>query len=266
MTDLNDDNPGEIDITEIPKPDRADIAHLGAKVILSAVPHVGGSAAELFDFVVTPSITRRRDKLVQTIGTRLIALEQRGVIDIHALMNNEAFVTILLQALQIGMRNHREEKLHAIQNIVLNSAVELDPEEDLKIHFLNLIDSMTALHLVLFIYSIDPKTWVENNPSIKERLAERNPDRNPIVPIAWIFPELEGQEQFVNTIFNDLLDMNLLIAQQCLDTLYSGTSGGTPVSDFGRKFLACISPPVVLEGDEDLNIVDYWRGKIPNYG
>lgn len=251
MTDLNAVNPDEIDITEIPKPDRADNAHAGAKALFSVVPYIGGSVAELFGFIVTPSITRRRDKLIQAIGYRLVALEQKGIIDFNALRNNEAFVTILLQALQIGMRNHREEKLHALQNIVINSAIELEPDEDLKVHFLNLIDSMTALHLVLFVYWSNPKTWIDNNPDISERLRkeENNPlRRGAMVPMEWIFPELEGQKDFVNTIFEDLDGMNLIerwgSVEADLFIIGDGRGGHSlNTTDFGTKFLKYISTP-----------------------
>jgi hypothetical protein len=45
-----------------PKASMGDIAHTSTKAGLSAIPLVGGPAAEIFAAIITPPLTKRRDE------------------------------------------------------------------------------------------------------------------------------------------------------------------------------------------------------------
>lgn len=51
----------------------------------------------------------------------------------------------MLQATQVAVRSHHVEKLKSLQNAVLNSALQIHPDEDEMLMFLNYIDIFRRL-------------------------------------------------------------------------------------------------------------------------
>ena len=130
------------------KPEAGDWAHLATKAALSAIPVVGGPAAELFSAILIPPLARRRDEWLQALADGLRDLQERvRGFRVESLSNNEAFVTAVMHASQTAIRNHQREKRQALRNAVLNVAANRAPKEDVQLMFLNFIDTLTPWHL-----------------------------------------------------------------------------------------------------------------------
>jgi hypothetical protein len=132
----------------VPKPAAGDVAHAVVKGILSTVPWAGGTAAELLELVLAPPLSKRRDEWMETVAKRLQDVEA----NLNSLADDPAFVTTVLQATQIALRTHQEEKLEALRYAVVNSAIGAAPEDDLRAIFLNLVDAFTPTHLRILKY------------------------------------------------------------------------------------------------------------------
>ena len=133
------------------------MAHAVVKGALSGVPIVGGLAAELFAVVLAPPLSKRRDEWFESVAERLRAVEAK----LESLGEDPAFVTTMMHATHIAFRSHQEEKLEALRNAVVNSAIGKAPQDDLQAIFLNLIDAFTPTHLRILKYfqnrgSLDP--------------------------------------------------------------------------------------------------------------
>ncbi|HET7057475.1 MAG TPA: hypothetical protein VFI05_02010, partial [Nitrospiraceae bacterium] len=76
---------------------------------------------------------------------------------------NETFVTVAMQASQMAIRNHQKEKLRALRNAVLNSALPNPPQEDEQMIFLRLVDQLTPWHLRVLRLFNDPVEWMKEN-------------------------------------------------------------------------------------------------------
>jgi hypothetical protein len=126
-------------------PAAGDVAHALVKGALSGVPIAGGVAAELFGLMLAPPLSKRRDAWFESLAQRLKVVEAK----VGSLGENPAFVTTTLQATQIAIRTHQEEKLEALRNAVVNSAMGTAPEDDMRAVFLNLIDAFTPTHLLI---------------------------------------------------------------------------------------------------------------------
>jgi hypothetical protein len=125
----------------------------------------------LKDFVVNNLIlapaTERRDqwineylsKAVQTIA------EKATPSVIENLSTNEPFLTVVLQATSIALRNHQKEKLEALRNAVVNSVLPSSADDDIKLMFLDLVDELKVSHLRLLrmLYEPDKYSNEENN-------------------------------------------------------------------------------------------------------
>jgi hypothetical protein len=56
------------DLQKVPRATGADAVHTLAKAGLSAIPMVGGPAAELFQFLVQPPLEKRRIKWMEQVA------------------------------------------------------------------------------------------------------------------------------------------------------------------------------------------------------
>jgi hypothetical protein len=101
----------------VPKPAAGDGAHAVVKGALSAIPIAGGLAAELFGLVLATPLTKRRDEWMESVAKRLEGVKA----SVDSMREDPAFVTTLMQASQIALRTHREEKLEALRNAVVSS-------------------------------------------------------------------------------------------------------------------------------------------------
>jgi len=134
-----------------PAPDATafDYALAIAKAGSIAFPFLGAGVT-LFDLVTAPLRGKRLNDWCEELRLRLNELAERvDGLTPEAMATNEAFVSAFAQATQAALKTHDTEKLEALRNAVLNVAAGSAPGEDLQSIFLNLIDSLTPLHLHL---------------------------------------------------------------------------------------------------------------------
>ena len=143
-----------------PSSSASDAVHSLAKVVISAIPGIGSPAAELFGAVVQPPLERRRDEWIQSVGLALEKLRRDGL-DLDTLRNNEAFIDTALQATQIALRNHQEEKRAALRNAIMNTAIGGTLDDMRRCMFLRYVDEFTPEHLGILALFDDPVKWFE---------------------------------------------------------------------------------------------------------
>jgi hypothetical protein len=127
------------------------------------------------DFVINNLIlspaTKRRDKWIDEYLSKAVqAIAEKATPSVvENLPNNELFITVVLQATSIALRNHQKEKLEALRNAIINSVLPNAPDESLQLMFLNFIDSFTPCHLIMIDFINDPKDWcIKNNVKVDE--------------------------------------------------------------------------------------------------
>ena len=143
-----------------PKSDKGDVAHTLAKAAVSAVPYIGGPAAELFNLVIVSPLEKRRQAWMEKVADALRLLESRQGLNLEELQTNDTFVNVLIQASSIALRNHQKEKIEALKNAVINSALGINMREEFQLPFIRYIDELIPPHLLLLKYLYD------NEPSI----------------------------------------------------------------------------------------------------
>ncbi|HAK73125.1 MAG TPA: hypothetical protein DCP36_05210 [Sporomusaceae bacterium] len=149
---------------EIPKETTGDYVHAIMKGEISSIPLVGGPAAELFGLIIAPPISKRRDEWFSLLGQELNRLSNEiDKFNLDKLVHNEAFITTILHATQIALRNHQMEKLIALRNAVINSAVQETADEGLNTYFLSVVDNLTEWHLRILILLDNPREWFIKN-------------------------------------------------------------------------------------------------------
>lgn len=219
---------------EVPEASKGDIAHVGVKAILSAVPHVGGPLSELFTFVVTPPLEKRRRAWMEEVGQRLQALEQKGI-DLQGLQDNQEFLDTVLQATQAALRTSVDEKKTALANAITHSATGADVEGALRHMFLNFIDDFTEWHLRFLVLFADPDAFLKqqgkNTSMSMGGLAN-------LIEIA--FPELFGQREFYDQVWADLNARGLVNTPGLHTTMSIHGLMAKRLTKTGEKFLGYI--------------------------
>lgn len=224
------------------KNSKGDIAYTTAKAGLSMIPVLGGVAAEIFSTIITPPISRRRDEWLIKIANGLEELQSEfSEFDITALSQNETFITTVMHATHAAIKNHHEEKLEALKNAVLNSAISINIDDNVQLFFINYIDSLTPWHLKILDFMKNPAFWFES--------------RNKKLPNIYMgaissaledaFHELKGNRTFYDLIIKDLFSQGL-INTESIHTMMTGSGVFAPrTTELGNQFIQYITTPKV---------------------
>ncbi len=128
-----------------PRPTSGDTAHLVVSSLLS--PLFG--APELFRRFVTPPLEKRQIAWMEVVAESLRHLENQTRISVDDFTKNESFVSVVLQATIVAIRNHHEEKRRALANCILNAGIQTNLNDDLKLAFVRFVDELSPTHILL---------------------------------------------------------------------------------------------------------------------
>lgn len=225
---------------QVPDTERAETLLGLAKVGLSGVPVLGGIASELVEVVLGPQVERWRIEWLNSLAERLAKLEEQVEgFRVTDLVDDPAFISAMLQAGVIALRNHSTEKLAALRNAVLKVAVSSTPGEDEHELFISLIDTFTRWHLRILAFLADKHGTADK----KGALPFPNWYMGGVATVLeHVYPELEGRRSLYDLVVSDLHRAGLV----AIDTLHvTGTRDGYMLakqsSDMGDRFLAFIT-------------------------
>jgi hypothetical protein len=228
--------------SDLTKPERGaeDAAHTLTKAGISAIPVVGGPAAELFSAIITPPLSKRREKWIESIVDRLKELESKvDEFSIESLGENDMFLTTVLHASQAAIRNHQDEKLEALRNAVLNAALPNPPQEDLQLMFLDFVDRLTSWHLRLLKFLDDPGGWGDKHGISFPKWQMGAP----ATVLEHAFPELRERRDFYDQLVRDLYSRGLLNTESLHGNMTEQGMFASRTAAIGQQFLAFITSP-----------------------
>lgn len=221
-----------------------DAAHEIGKAVLSVVPAAGGPLTALFENIFTAPLNKRKQQWFEELAGVITDIHEKlDGITPEQLSKNEIFITAALQASQIAMRNHKEEKIEALRNALFNSVQPTAPSEDKQLMFLKLIDDLTPWHLRLLGLLNNPTKWMEKNEV-------RNPGwgmGGVSTVIGHCLPDLRGARDFYEQLVRDLQTGGLLSQGSFLHATMTG--GGmleSRTSELGKEFISFITKPDVV--------------------
>ena len=229
-----------------PKASAGDAVHAIARAGLGTIPIAGAAAVELFTAIITPSLAKRRDQWMRSIGESLRQLEKQMNIVLESLKSNDSFIDAAMQASQTALRTSQSEKLDALRSAVLNSALPNPPEEAIQQLFLNFVDSLTVWHLKILNFIYNPPVG-----DVKLRTDYTHVHFSELPrSIEATYSELKGRYSFYNQIIQDLSARGLLDLG-AMDTSHEmATMQGIPsvkITDLGKEFIDFITSPLEEE-------------------
>lgn len=108
--------------------------------------------------LILPLLAGRQRKWLETLDARFRLMESYP----KEYPNPEELVSIIIETSQMAMRNHQEEKHHALLNAlefgVKNPGIAFDE----KIAMIRLIDTLTPTHMLFLKYWYNPHGWCDN--------------------------------------------------------------------------------------------------------
>ena len=223
------------------KKGKGDITYDLVKGILSVIPTLGSPASLLLDTVFTTPLDKRKQEWLEHLADDVTYM-QEIIKDLtpEKLSKDQAFVTVALQASQIAIRNHQEEKIEALSGAVLNSVLPNAPEEDQQLIFLRLIDHLTPWHLRVLALANDPVEWMRGNEIHKPGWISGSLS----TLINHCFPALKGKGEFCEQIIMDLQSEGLIGQGNNLNTMMTGNGMlASRTTNTGKTFLRFITRP-----------------------
>jgi hypothetical protein len=201
------------------EPNRQDVGYKTTKVVAAALTTAttaallsnpvlaaaaGAASFELFNSLFSTPLEKRRDRWLDRISRRLLELEEKiDNLRIEELADNEEFVSILIQASQVAIRTHQEDKIKALQNIVLNTALGIEIEDVIRQWCINIIDGFTPVHLKLMLL-------FDNSSSNPKEQGELSSDAADFRSPEELFPDFQENEQFYHLVCRDLETLGLI--------------------------------------------------------
>jgi|TARA_R110002033_G_scaffold414_1_gene4024 hypothetical protein len=203
------------------------------KVGVSLVPIFGAPIIEIMNMLVTPKLQERRDNWFQQLGERVLALESEGKIKYEELKENDVFIDISLKATEIALKTHQKEKLDALRNALINTALNT-PSIDfsLKQIFINYIDVFTIWHIKLL--------KLFNNPKEFEHLFSNIYSDSLTTIIEGVYPELKKNPDIYRSIFKDLYSKDLINTESVSAMMTRDGLLSRRVTRIGLEFLLFI--------------------------
>ena len=215
----------------LPSQGKGDAAHALVRSCLGAIPFAGTASVELFSAVVTPPLVKRQHEWMERVGDALLNLESFLDVDLESLKSDEKFIDIVLQSSHIALRTSQESKIEALKNAVINSALDLSPDESIKHMFLGCLDFFTPWHIKLLAFLDSPYAATTESNNVE----------------TWQFIEREFLELADRKDFYDLLGKDLYNRALINNANFgSRPNGGLPRSkttNLGSEFLNFIRPP-----------------------
>lgn len=216
-------------------------AHRMTRASLAAVPALGGTLVEAFNALIEPPMARRKTEWMVQVTDALNQLFEKGILTEEDLQTNEKFFTTLVHASNVAIRNHEKEKLDALRNAVLNSALPGAPDDTLQQLFLNLVDSCTSWHIALLRLFQGPEQWATQN-------GHKFPSWSTgglTAVIEDAFPQLKGHQDLYRLVWQELFRSGLVNTDGLGTTMTASGMFAKRTTAIGDKFLAFISEPAI---------------------
>jgi hypothetical protein len=227
------------DELEPPSPTKADLVHSTARAIVGLVPFVGSPALEFFNNVIAPPLERRREKWMGEVAEAVRKLQEERGVKVEDLSGNEAFVTAVMQATQIAGRVHEQEKIDALRNAVLNSALPHAPDDALQQMFLGWVERFTVWHLRALAVFGDPEGWFAARKLTFPLFRPGSPDRL----LRAAYPELKHYEDLPELIIQSLRTEGLLTPAKPFGLVSVGSTDEARTTTIGNQFLRFVTEP-----------------------
>lgn len=227
--------------SKLPQPTVRDFAHTLAKTVISVQPGYGPYAAEIFNIVIAPPVAKRRDEWFEALARAVLDLQKKtSRFQLGDLSTNEEFITAIMHATTAALKTNQKEKLDALRNAVLHSALPGSPSADLQLIFLGWVASLTPTHIWLLKVLSEPSSW-----EYAVLQDEKPGSTGSLANVIYLgYPALRAQGTIADKVTHDLANEGL-VGSSAAHTVKGYIVFAPQVTDLGKQFIAYISEPIL---------------------
>ena len=206
------------------------------KAGLATTPFCGGIASLISDYI--PSGKQRRlEEFAEFIATGLRKLQNR--VDEDRILTDE-FAFLFEKCFRGVAENYQEEKLEAFRGILLNAAIGSDLSAEEKEYFLNLVNTLSVLHIRILRFLAEPVSYLKARGIADERIRG---GFSQFFPVAIPGIDLE----VIKSAFGDLYQYGLINTDKNIFATMTSGEGlnllGNRVSALGKHFVEFCTIP-----------------------
>jgi len=183
------------DPRELLKPTKGDAVHAGITGTLASIPLVGGALSTIFSFGAKSPLVARRDNFIISLDDRIKKLEKDGMLSSDQLLLNDEFIDVAAQAIPIAIQNSSPEKIDALRNAIINTALQIEIDKDSKFIYLNFINELTRTQIKIL------KIFINPNESIEE-LFQNGKKNNQDIIVIDVVKDLQKLLKIDKTIYD----------------------------------------------------------------
>jgi hypothetical protein len=217
-----------------------EIAERAVEAGLNFVPVVGSALAVTFVTALNWKLNERRDQWLEELAEAVQELGDRlDDVDPAKLPDNPLFVDAVVSATRTVEHTHQQDKLAALRNAVINSALPGAPDADSQAILFSMLDRFTGSHLRLLTMWDDPPAWFRAR-GLTPPQAAMAASRTQTVEAG--LPELRDQRDFYLQLADELKSAGLMTAS--LSGMVTPTAlMDRLTSNLGRQLVKLISRP-----------------------
>lgn len=211
-----------------------------AEAGIGSVPLVGNALAVTFVTALNWRLEQRREQWFTQLAEGVEQLRQQvGGLGLEGLVDDDRFTDAVVSATRTVEHTHQAEKIDALRNAVLNSAVPGAPDADTQAIILNLVDRFTPSHLRLVTLWDDPPAWFASHGILRPEAAFVT---SRTVTVEAGLPEMRGRQDFYMLVAIELSAAGMLTAALS-GSVQPPSLMSRLTTPFGRQFVRFISPP-----------------------
>jgi hypothetical protein len=199
------------------------------KAGLSTAPFCGGIASLMTDYIPT-SKQKRIEEFVALIAKDLDKLQKQ--VNENLILTDD-FAFIFEKCFRGAAENYQKEKLQSFRGILINSAIGYNLKEEEKEYYLNLVTTLSTLHIKILKFMAMPLEYLEDEGISKEKI---NGGFSQFFPIAMPGVNVE----VIKSVFGDLYQYGFINTDKSIFSMVTSGQGldllGDRVSVLGKQF------------------------------
>lgn len=218
-----------------------DVAYSAGQFALSTfLPMVG----TIFFTLYSSPAENRRNNWIESLENKIKTIESQ-IPDIQERIKNcESAISATFYASPIALKTTDTVKHNALQNVIINSAINPNWEEYQIQMILNILENLTKWHIMLLTFFDNPSKCIKQNSNVTTPIFH-----SILSCIKFVYPELNNKQNtlFLPGIVNSLFNNGLIsIDEKSLNiTMTENGVVSSRTTELGKILLQLIAEPIV---------------------
>ncbi len=230
-----------LDIPKITVPEKSGKDHIMDLVVgvAAGIPVVGGPISVGIDKHVPTQYKKKIEVWMHQVTEAINWLVEQVGKERDSLYEDEKFLAIVYKCSREAIMEYRPEKIVVFRNIIMNSVIMTDIDEDLQFYFLKCVDSMTIAQMRMLQFFNNPeKVWLtvfQDLPNYTQT--------SRLTVFSDFYPEYKNEKTYLSSAMKDLINMGLIQNTEPNITVSGHGACQKMTTDLGDKLIEFVTTP-----------------------